>query len=85
MNGTESRKADCLYRGIIEYYSNISGIDITLEQITQRDNFITKSAIVCDDSLDGQVMSLQEEYIAADGNLLEQKGIIEEAIELLSN
>lgn len=84
MNGTDSRQADILYRGIIDYYSNISGLDITLEQMTQRNKFITDSAIVCDDSLDEQVLALQDEYIAAGDNTLEQKDVIEKIINLLA-
>ncbi|MEB2849483.1 MULTISPECIES: hypothetical protein [Klebsiella] len=84
MNGTDSRQADILYRGIIDYYSNISGLDITLEQMTQRNKFITDSAIVCDDSLDEQVLALQEEYLAAGDNALEQKAVIEKIINLLA-
>ncbi|MEL0414551.1 MULTISPECIES: hypothetical protein [Klebsiella] len=84
MNGTDSRQADILYRGIIDYYSSISGLDITFEQMTQRNKFITDSAIVCDDSLDEQVLALQEEYIAAGDNALEQKAVIEKIINLLA-
>ncbi|MBV2179501.1 hypothetical protein KUF61_24430 [Klebsiella aerogenes] len=85
MNGTESRKADYLYRGIIDYYSNISGLDITLEQMTQRNKFIMDSAIVCDDSLDEQVLALQDEYIAAGDDVSAQKSIIEKAFSLLNS
>lgn len=85
MNGTESRKADYLYRGIIDYYSNISGLDITLEQMTQRNKFIMDSAIVCDDSLDEQVLALQGEYIAAGDDVSAQKNIIEKAFSLLNS
>ncbi|HEB9106389.1 TPA: hypothetical protein R1B15_005201 [Klebsiella aerogenes] len=85
MNGTESRKADYLYRGIIDYYSNISGLDITLEQMTQRNKFIMDSAIVCDDSLDEQVLALQDEYIAAGDDVSAQKNIIEKAFSLLNS
>ncbi|EMN0592072.1 hypothetical protein ACQZD5_000202 [Klebsiella aerogenes] len=85
MNGTESRKADYLYRGIIDYYSNISGLDITLEQMTQRNKFIMDSAIVCDDSLDEQVLALQDEYIAAGDDGSAQKNIIEKAFSLLNS
>lgn len=84
MNGTDSRQADILYRGIIDYYSNISGLDITLEQMTQRNKFITDSAIVCDDSLDEQILALQDEYIAAGDDALEQKAAIEKIINLLA-
>ncbi|HBT3052915.1 TPA: hypothetical protein MBE97_000874 [Klebsiella aerogenes] len=85
MNGTESRKADYLYRGIIDYYSSISGLDITLEQMTQRNKFIMDSAIVCDDSLDGQVLALQDEYIDAGDDVSAQKNIIEKAFLLLNS
>lgn len=85
MNGTDSRQADILYRGIIDYYSNISGLDITLEQMTQRNKFITDSAIVCDDSLDERVLALQEEYLAAGDDVSAQKSIIEKAFALLDS
>ncbi|HAT3749756.1 TPA: hypothetical protein I8622_002747 [Klebsiella oxytoca] len=84
MTGTESRQADYLYRGIIDYYSNISGLDITEEQIAMRNKFIKESAIVCDDSLDAQVLELQDEYIAADGDTSAQKFVIEKVIALLA-
>lgn len=85
MNGTDSRQADILYRGIIDYYSNISGLDITLEQMTQRNKFITDSAIVCDDSLDEQVLALQEEFLAAGDDISAQKSIIEKVFALLDS
>jgi len=83
MIGTETKQADSLYRGIMDYYSNISGLDITIDQLTIRNKFISDSAIVCDDSLDEHILSLQNEYIAADGNTSEQRAIIEKTIELL--
>lgn len=85
MNGTDSRQADILYRGIIDYYSSISGLDITFEQMTQRNKFIKDSAIVCDDSLDEQVLALQEEYLAAGDDVSAQKSIIEKAFALLDS
>ncbi|HHE5241965.1 TPA: hypothetical protein ACPEZI_006238 [Klebsiella michiganensis] len=84
MTGTESKQADYLYRGIIDYYSNISGLDITEEQIAMRNKFIKESAIVCDDSLDAQVLDLQDEYIAAGDNVSAQKAAIEKVIALLA-
>ncbi|AML34581.1 hypothetical protein [Klebsiella aerogenes] len=84
MNGTETKQVDYLYRGIIDYFSNISGLDITTEQIKLRDKFITESAIVCDDSLDAQVISLQDEFIAAGGNPEQEKLVIAKALKLLS-
>ncbi|HDX9163502.1 TPA: hypothetical protein RQO67_000801 [Klebsiella michiganensis] len=84
MTGTESKQADYLYRGIIDYYSNISGLDITEEQIAMRNKFIKESAIVCDDSLDAQVLDLQGEYISAGDNVSAQKAAIEKVIALLA-
>lgn len=52
MKGTDTKQVDYLYRGIMDYFSGMSGLDITIEQISARDKFIADSAIVCDDSLD---------------------------------
>lgn len=84
MNGTETKQVDYLYRGIIDYYSNISGLDITTEQIKLRNKFISESAIVCDDSLDEQIISLQDEFIAAGGIPEQEKLVIEKVLELLN-
>ncbi|EPS9754127.1 hypothetical protein ACVNBA_001833 [Klebsiella oxytoca] len=84
MNGTETKQVDYLYRGIIDYFSNISGLDITTEQIKLRNKFISESAIVCDDSLDEQIIRLQDEFIAAGGVPEQEKLVIEKVLELLN-
>lgn len=83
MKGTDTKQVDYLYRGIMDYFSGMSGLDITIEQISARDKFIADSAIVCDDYLDEEVISLHDEFVSADGDPLKQKEIIERTIALL--
>lgn len=83
MNGTESMQVDYLYKGIIDYFSNMSGLDISSSDLIMRDKFIADSAIVCDSSLDDAVIELQDRYIAANNNIALQREIIQETINLL--
>lgn len=83
MQGSDAKQADTLYRGIIEYY-RYSGLGITAAQISQRDALIAQNAVVCDDSLDERVLLLQDEYIAAEGDMDKQRQIIEDVISLLA-
>lgn len=83
MKGTASIEASVLFRGIMDYYTGLSGLEINANQITKRDHFISDGVLICDDSLDEQIMALQERYILADGNASVQKEIIEEVLEIL--
>lgn len=89
MTGSDAKQADVLYKAIIDYYGNMSGSDITAEQITQRDKITASGVIECDDSLDSQVLALQDALIAADDAATteemqaQRKTAIESAITLL--
>lgn len=83
MNGTASKEADPLYQGILDYYANLSGLDITAHQIATRDEFKAANGIVCDNGLDAQVLSLQRRYVSEDSPA-NKKSIILQAITLLS-
>jgi hypothetical protein len=85
MQGTQSKDADMLYRGILDYYAGISGLEITKEQMERRDKFIVDAVLLCDDSLDETVLSIQERFVMAAGNSAEQNLIIEELISLLDS
>lgn len=83
MKGTSSKDADVLYKGILEYYANISGLSISGEQLQTRDSFIEDGALICEDSLDEEVLKLQEDFITLKGNVQETNKIVESAISLL--
>lgn len=83
MKGTKSKDAAIIYRGILDYYTGLSGLEITIDQITKRDKFVKDAALICDDSLDAQVLSLQDEFVNADGDAAKQKVIVEQVIEIL--
>lgn len=89
MQGTDSKQAEWLFRGIVNYYSDISGSEITAAQVATRDKIIANNGIVCDNSLDAQVLALQDAYVAADDattpadTKAAQKQAIESAIALL--
>lgn len=83
MKGTASKDAGILYRGIIEYFSTISALDATVEMLSKRDKIVADNGIICDDSLDEQVLELQERFISADGDGATQKAIVEETLTLL--
>lgn len=65
MNSSNSKQVDTLFRAIVEYFSNISGTDLTQNQMRQRDLILGNLGIICDDSLDGEIIKLQEDLIAA--------------------
>ena len=83
MKGTSSKDADVLYKGILEYYANISGLSISGEQLQTRDSFIEDGALICEDSLDEEVLKLQEDFITFKGDVQETNKIVESAISLL--
>lgn len=86
MTGSESRKAQCLFFGIIDYYANLSGADITEDQLKQRDEIIKSGSIECDDSLDSEILDLQDQFLAKkESNIInkDQIAIVEKALSLL--
>lgn len=85
MQGTQSKQAEALYTGIVEYFSGISGVDITQAQLDSRNKLLSNGGIVCSDEMDNQILSLQEKYLAAlDSEKFDEvKIIIEEVINLL--
>lgn len=82
MKGTESKQANELYQGIVNYYAS-SGLEITADEVAQRDSIIANNGIICDDALDEQVLAIQDEFIAAE-DASAQKAAIEKAISLLA-
>lgn len=90
MTGSDSKQADVLFKAIVDYYGNMSGSDITTNQVNQRDKIIASGVIECDASLDSQILSLQDELIEADNALTTEemyarrKSVIETAINLIS-
>nr|DAV90929.1 MAG TPA: hypothetical protein [Caudoviricetes sp.] len=86
MTGSESRKAQDLFFGIIDYYANLSGTDITEDQLKQRDEIIKSGSIECDDSLDSEILDLQDQFLAKkESNIInkDQIAIVEKALSLL--
>lgn len=86
MTGSESRKAQDLFFGIVDYYSNISCADITEDQLKQRDEIMKSGSIECDDSLDSEILALQDEFLAKkESNIInkDQIAIVEKALSLL--
>lgn len=86
MTGSESRKAQDLFFGIIDYYANLSGTDMTEDQLIQRDEIMKSGSIECDDSLDSEILDLQEHFLAEKHNNIlnnNQIAIVEEALSLL--
>lgn len=85
MQGTQSKQADALYRGIVDYFSAISGVDITQEQLDQRNRILVNGGIVCNDTLDNKILDLQEKYLLAleSEKHDEVKTTIQEVINLL--
>lgn len=90
MTGSDAKQADVLFKAIVDYYGNMSGSDITTNQVNQRDKIIASGVIECDASLDSQILSLQDELIEADNALTTEemyarrKTVIETAINLIS-
>ncbi|WP_458020112.1 hypothetical protein [Klebsiella pneumoniae] len=90
MTGSDAKQADVLFKAIVDYYGNMSGSDITTNQVNQRDKIIASGVIECDASLDSQILSLQDELIEADNALTTEemyarrKSVIETAINLIS-
>ncbi|HHR1045907.1 TPA: hypothetical protein ACS3AG_001165 [Klebsiella pneumoniae] len=90
MTGSDSKQAETLFLGIVDYYANISGSDITSAQVIQRDKILKFAGIVCDDSLDSEILLLQDEFISADylptpdETQAKKNHIIESTIKLLS-
>lgn len=89
MTGSDAKQADVLYKAIIDYYGNLSGSDITAEQVAQRDKITSSGVIECADSLDSQILALQDDLISADDAATtdemqsKRKSAIESAITLL--
>lgn len=86
MTGSESRKAQDLFFGIIDYYANLSGTDMTEDQLIQRDEIMKSGSIECDDSLDSEILDLQEQFLAEKHNNIlnnNQIAIVEKALSLL--
>ncbi|HFT4301684.1 TPA: hypothetical protein ACHV7O_005304 [Klebsiella quasipneumoniae] len=89
MTGSDAKQADVLFKAIVDYYGNMSGSDITTNQVNQRDKIIASGVIECDASLDSQILSLQDELIEADNALTTEemyarrKSVIETAINLI--
>lgn len=83
MKGTASKDAQDLYVGILDYYANLSGMDITAEQIARRDQFKDANGIICDDSLDAKVLAVQDRFVGEDDPSKKRDHIVE-AIALLS-
>lgn len=89
MKGTLLRDLDILTRAIMEYYANKSGYDITVADIQRRDKVVPGGIRDFPDSLDAQVLALQQLWIDADNlptpeSTAEQKQYaVETAIELL--
>jgi len=65
MKGTQSKEVDVLYRAIVDYYSTMSAIDITQEQLESRNKILKNNGIICDSELDQTILELQEKYLAA--------------------
>lgn len=65
MQGTQLRELDVLTRAIMEYYANKSGYDITAEDIATRDLVVPWGMRPFPDSLDEQMLALQEQYVQA--------------------
>lgn len=86
MTGSESRKAQGLFFGIIDYYANLSGTDITEDQLKKRDEIMKSGSIECDDSLDSEILDLQDQFLAKkESNIInkDQIAIVEKALSLL--
>ncbi len=90
MHGSDSKQADFLFTAIVEYFSNISGSDITAEQLRKRDTILVNLGIVCDDALDNEILALQERVIISESASTPSEGAslkkaaVEEAINLLA-
>lgn len=86
MTGSESRKAQDLFFGIADYFSNLSYTDMTEDLLKQRNEIMKSGSIECDDSLDSEILDLQEQFLAKkDNNILNnnQIAIVEKALSLL--
>lgn len=83
MNGTASKDADPLYKGILDYYAGISGLDITASQLATRDKYKAANGIICPDSLDTQVLAIQARFVSED-NPATKVEIVKEVISLLA-
>lgn len=66
MTGSDAKQADYLYQAIVNYYGNLSGSDITTAQVVQRDKIFASGVIECADSLDAQVLALQDQLVTAE-------------------
>lgn len=82
MQGTESKQVFNLYMAIMRYFEDMSGIEVTELQVRQCDWFLSKGGIVCDASLDSQVIALQDAWALAD-DYAAKKLIVKQAIDLL--
>lgn len=86
MKGTQSKEVDVLYRAIVDYYSTMSAIDITQEQLESRNKILKNGGIVCDSDLDQTILELQEKYLLAYNADDKEKvtSVVETTIGLLS-
>lgn len=83
MNGTASKDADPLYQGILDYYANLSGLDITAAQLVTRDKFKADNGIICADELDAQILAFQDRFVNEDSPA-NKKSIVLQVIALLN-
>ncbi|APD20656.1 hypothetical protein HOR38_gp01 [Klebsiella phage KPV811] len=89
MQGTLLRDLDILTRAIMEYYANKSGYDITVEDIKRRDKVVPGGIRDFPDTLDEQVLALQQLWIDAEdlttpeATAEQKQRAVEAAVELL--
>lgn len=83
MKGTQSKEVDRLYRGILQYFEDIGSLNITVEHVGIIQKFKNDNGIICDDSLDEKILSLNDRFSLAD-TVEEKNAIVEETISVLT-
>lgn len=89
MQGTNLRDLDILTRAIMEHYANMSGYDITTQDILDRDKIVPYGLRDFPDEWDAAVLAIQDRYISAsdlgtpEDTQAVQKECISQAIQIL--
>lgn len=89
MQGTKLRDLDILTRATMEHFANMSGYDITAQDIMDRDKVVPYGIRDFPDEWDDAVLAIQDRYISAsdlgtpEETQAVQKECIEQAIALL--